>query len=49
MIHGIKNRLAWLGRFHRFIDWTDGCVALTNAERDQIGELVPVGTVIEAP
>jgi murein L,D-transpeptidase YafK len=47
MIHGIKNRLAWLGRFHRFIDWTDGGGAVTNAEIDQLWDLVPVGTVIE--
>jgi hypothetical protein len=47
MIHGIKNRLGWLGRLHRFIDWTDGCVAVTSAEMDQIWDLVPIGTPIE--
>jgi murein L,D-transpeptidase YafK len=47
MIHGIKNRLGWIGRFHRLIDWTDGCVAVTNAEMDQIWDLVPIGTPVE--
>jgi murein L,D-transpeptidase YafK len=47
MIHGIKNRLGWIGRFHRLIDWTDGCVAVTNAEMDQIWDLVPTGTPVE--
>lgn len=47
MVHGIKNGLGWLGRFHRFIDWTDGCIALTDSEMDQFWKLVPVGTPIE--
>jgi len=47
MVHGIKNGLGWLGRFHRFVDWTDGCIALTNSEMDQFWTLVPVGTPIE--
>ena len=47
MVHGIKNGLGWLGRFHRLLDWTDGCIALTNAEMDQFVKLVPEGTPIE--
>jgi murein L,D-transpeptidase YafK len=47
MVHGIKNGLGWLGRFHRLIDWTDGCIALTNPEMDQFWRLVPEGTPIE--
>jgi murein L,D-transpeptidase YafK len=46
-IHGIKNRLAWLGRLHRFVDWTAGCIAVTNAEIDEIWRAVPDGTVVE--
>jgi murein L,D-transpeptidase YafK len=26
MIHGIKNGFGWLGRLHRLVDWTDGCI-----------------------
>jgi murein L,D-transpeptidase YafK len=47
MVHGIKNGLGWLGRLHRLVDWTDGCIALTNPEMDQFWVLVPVGTPIE--
>jgi murein L,D-transpeptidase YafK len=27
LIHGIRNRLGWLGRLHRLVDWTAGCIA----------------------
>jgi murein L,D-transpeptidase YafK len=47
MVHGIKNGFGWLGRLHRLVDWTDGCIALTDAEMDQFAKLVPDGTPIE--
>ena len=47
MVHGILNGLGWLGRLHRLRDWTDGCVAVTNREMDEIWRAVPVGTPIE--
>jgi murein L,D-transpeptidase YafK len=47
MIHGIRNRLGWLGRMHRWVNWTDGCVAVTNREMDEIWRAVPDGTPIE--
>ena len=47
MIHGLPNRLGWIGRFHRFIDWTDGCIAVTNSEMDQLWRAVPDGTPVE--
>ena len=47
MIHGMKNGLGWIGRFHTFIDWTKGCIAVTNDEIDEIWELVPIGTKVE--
>jgi murein L,D-transpeptidase YafK len=46
MVHGMKNGLGWLGRLHRVIDWTDGCVAVTNREMDEIWRAVPDGTKI---
>jgi len=46
-IHGIENGLGWIGRLHRSFDWTDGCVAVTDAEMDQIWEAVAVGTPVE--
>lgn len=47
MIHGIRNGLGWLGIFHRMADWTQGCIALTNAEIRQLWNIVPDGTLIE--
>jgi murein L,D-transpeptidase YafK len=47
MVHGIMNGLGWLGRLHRLVDWTDGCIAVTNAEMDEIWRAVPDGTPIE--
>ena len=47
MIHGLPNRLWWIGRFHRFVDWTDGCIAVTDSEIDQLWRTVPDRTPIE--
>jgi murein L,D-transpeptidase YafK len=47
MIHGLPNGFGWLGAAHRAQDWTDGCIAVTNAEMDEIWDLVADGTPIE--
>jgi murein L,D-transpeptidase YafK len=47
MIHGIKNGLGLLGRMHRWVDWTAGCVAVTNSEIEEIWMLVVDGTPVE--
>ena len=47
MIHGITNGLGWVGSLHRLMDWTDGCIAVTDAEIDEIWTLVPDGTPVE--
>jgi hypothetical protein len=47
MVHGIKNGLGWLGRLHRLVDWTDGCIAVTNDEMRDIWNAVATGTPIE--
>jgi len=47
MIHGLPNGWGWLGRMHRWKDWTDGCVGVTNKEMDTIWTLVDNGTPIE--
>lgn len=46
MIHGTRNGLGWLGRLHRAADWTDGCIAVTDSEMDELYALVPDGTPI---
>jgi murein L,D-transpeptidase YafK len=47
MIHGLASSFAFLGPLHRQTDWTDGCIAVTNAEIEEIWRLVPVGTRVE--
>ena len=46
MIHGIANGWGWLGGTHRAWDWTNGCIAVTNAEMREIWSRVPNGTPI---
>jgi len=46
MIHGLKNGFGWLGPLHRISDWTQGCIAVTNAEIEEIWDMVPVGTPV---
>ena len=47
MIHGIKNGLSWVGASHAEVDWTKGCIAVTDEEMEEIYRLVPNGTIIE--
>jgi murein L,D-transpeptidase YafK len=47
MIHGLPNGLGAIGSAHLKRDWTEGCVAVTNAEIEEIWRVVPNGTVIE--
>jgi murein L,D-transpeptidase YafK len=45
-IHGLKNGWGFVGRFHRWVDWTNGCIAVTNAEADQLYKHVRAGAKI---
>ncbi len=47
MIHGLPDEFADLGTEHRKTDWTDGCIAVTNEEIEEIWRLVKIGTPIE--
>ncbi len=47
MIHGMRNGFSWFGEYHTSIDWTRGCIAVTDNEIQEISELVPNGTVVE--
>ncbi len=47
MIHGLKNSFSWAGDFHTSVDWTNGCIAVTNEEIEEIDRLVPDGTIVE--
>lgn len=47
MIHGQRNWLGWLSFITQRFNWTDGCIAVTNSEMDEIWKSVPVDTPIE--
>ena len=47
MIHGIKNGFSWVGDAHTAVDWTKGCIAVTDEEIEEIGKLAPNGTIVE--
>ena len=46
-VHGLPNGFGAVGAAHRLKDWTDGCIAVTNEEMDEIWRAVPDGTQIE--
>jgi murein L,D-transpeptidase YafK len=47
MIHGQPNGYGWMGFVSQFYDWTDGCIAVSNGDMDEIWSTVRVGTPIE--
>lgn len=47
MIHGLPNRWSAKQVGHPTLDWTQGCIAVTNQEMDEIWRLVQIGTPIE--
>jgi len=47
VIHGQRNGFHPVSWGSQRFDWTDGCIAVTNAEMDELWRLVSVGTVIE--
>lgn len=48
MIHGFPNgREAMFAKVHPLMDWTNGCIAVTNREIEELFMLVPEKTEIE--
>ena len=47
MVHGQRNGFGWLAPVLQRFDWTDGCIAITNAEMDEFMSLVSPGTPID--
>ena len=45
-IHGL-GKYGWVGDLQQHVDWTDGCIAVTNSEIDEIWPLVATGTPVE--
>lgn len=46
-VHGLPNGYRYVGAAHRLKDWTDGCIAVTDDEMDEIWSAVADGTPIE--
>lgn len=46
-IHGLPNGYGWVGAAHRARDWTDGCIAVTDQQIEEIWRLVDNGTLVE--
>ena len=47
MVHGIRNGLGLIGRLQPLVDWTAGCMAVTNPEIEEIYRAVRDDTPIE--
>ena len=47
MIHGLPAEEAALGPAHRDFDWTNGCIAVTNQEIEELYRVVRDGTPIQ--
>jgi murein L,D-transpeptidase YafK len=46
MIHGLPTGRATVGKSHRLVDWTEGCIAVTNPEIEWLWQNIPDGTPI---
>jgi len=46
-IHGLPNGYGFIGSAHRARDWTDGCIAVTDQEIEEIWRLVDDGTPVD--
>ena len=47
MIHGLPNGRGAIGSRQRLVDWTEGCIVVTDREMDWLYASVPDGTPIE--
>ena len=46
MIHGQKNGFIWPASITQLFNWTDGCIALSNRDMDEVWKSVDAGTPI---
>jgi murein L,D-transpeptidase YafK len=46
-IHGLRNGTGFINKFHRWHNWTLGCIAVTNDEIDELYGAVKIGTKID--
>lgn len=45
-IHSLKNGQGYIGKFHRWKDWTNGCIAVTDNEMDELYNHTALGATI---
>jgi murein L,D-transpeptidase YafK len=46
-IHGLMKKWKFYGSFHKYVDWTGGCIAVTNSEMDELYKHVKIGAKIK--
>ncbi|MBA9072554.1 murein L,D-transpeptidase YafK [Flavobacterium gossypii] len=46
-IHGLRNGRGYISKFHRWRDWTAGCIAVTDVEIDELYDAVKIGAEIQ--
>ena len=46
-IHGLPNGMGFISKFHRWIDFTNGCIMVTDQEIDELYYSVKIGSKIE--
>lgn len=47
MIHGQLNGYGWLSLITQYFNWTDGCIAVTDAQMEEIWQRVKLNTPIK--
>jgi murein L,D-transpeptidase YafK len=47
MIHGLPNQLKREPKYYEISDWTDGCIALSNADMVEVWLLTPDNAPID--
>lgn len=47
MLHGLPRGYEWLDKTQPMDDWTEGCIAVTNEEMDELWTLLSDGTPID--
>lgn len=47
MIHGLPNGMGAIRKTHLLRDWTNGCIAVTNHEIEELWRVIRNGTAIE--
>jgi murein L,D-transpeptidase YafK len=46
MIHGLPPAYSQIGAAHSNYDWTEGCIAVTDKEIEEIYQAIPTGAII---